>query len=377
MKKRKFIKQMGVLGASLYSTSTVFGRNYQFTNSTDHMSQDQPAYKEASYVIQTPKGLRCLICPNECTLKEGEVSDCHNRKVIQGKLYSTAYGNPCALHVDPVEKKPLVHYYPGMRTFSVGTAGCNFSCLNCQNWEISQVSPGDLRSHQASPEELLATAKQYQCPAIAYTYTEPTSFFEYMFDTAMLASKAGIKNIMISNGFINPKPLDDLIPYLDAANIDLKAFNSETYMQLTGGDLEPVLDTLLTLKSKEKWIEITNLIIPGWTDDLDMIKKMCRWLSRKGFADHPLHFSRFHPAHKLKHVKSTPLKTLLAARKIALDAGLRYVYIGNVPEIAGENTACHACKELLVQRSGYTIQSNTIKDGCCPSCANEIPGHWG
>ncbi len=272
---------MGVLGASLYSTSTVFGRNYQFTNSTDHMSQDQPAYKEASYVIQTPKGLRCLICPNECTLKEGEVSDCHNRKVIQGKLYSTAYGNPCALHVDPVEKKPLVHYYPGMRTFSVGTAGCNFSCLNCQNWEISQVSPGDLRSHQASPEELLATAKQYQCPAIAYTYTEPTSFFEYMFDTAMLASKAGIKNIMISNGFINPKPLDDLIPYLDAANIDLKAFNSETYMQLTGGDLEPVLDTLLTLKSKEKWIEITNLIIPGWTDDLDMIKKMCRSLSTK------------------------------------------------------------------------------------------------
>ena len=332
--------------------------------------------KEAKYVIETPKGLRCLICPNECTLKEGELSECHNRRVIDGKLYTLAYNYPCAIHIDPIEKKPLFHFKPGVRALSVGTAGCNFSCLNCQNSEISQVSPKDIRSYRASPQELVEAAEKEMCPAIAYTYTEPTSYFEYMLDTAKLARKAGIRNLMISNGYINEKPLLELVPYLDAANIDLKVFDDSRYQKLTGGTLEPVLETLKTLKKHNVWIEITNLIVPEWSDDMEVIENMCRWLSKNGFENYPLHFSRFHPSYKLKHLKSTPFTSLQNARNIALKHGIKHVYIGNVPEFDGENTECSQCKTIVITRKGFQILSNKLDKGCCPNCNSTISGVW-
>ena len=332
--------------------------------------------REASHYSPTPRGVKCLICPNECTLKDGELSDCHNRIARGGKLYTMAYSNPCAVHVDPVEKKPLLHFHPESLAFSIATAGCNFACLNCQNWEISQVSPTDTRNESAPPEAVVAAAVRERCLSIAYTYSEPVTFFEYMRDTATLARGRGIKNIMVSNGYINPQPLLELCKVIDAANIDLKSFNPDIHLKLTGGKIEPVLATLKTMKERGVWLEVTNLVVPGWTDDFGMISNMCDWLAKEGFADVPLHFSRFQPLHKLTRLSPTPVATLTKAREIAVRAGLKYVYIGNVPGIGGEDTYCPSCKTLVVKRMGYSIQENKLSGGKCPNCGTAIAGRW-
>ncbi len=375
MKKREFLKYGLACTGGLYMDIPPLSALHSIYKMGKTMN-DVNSRIEARYVIETPKGLRCLICPNECTLKEGELSDCKNRRVIDGKLYALGYGSPCAIHADPVEKKPLLHYYPGMPTLSFGVAGCTFICLNCQNSEISQHSPEETQNIDASPEKIVQTAVENAYPAIAYTYTEPISFFEFTYDTAVLAKKAGIRNIIISNGYVNPKPLKDLAPFIDAANIDLKIFDDETYQRLTGGKLDPVLKTINYLKENNVWLEITNLVIPDWTDDMDTIKQMCKWLVSNNLKDTPLHFSRFHPAYKLNNVKSTPLKSLLEARDIARDAGIEYVYVGNVPEIEGENTYCPNCNTMLIQRQGYKVVANMLVNDSCPKCSNKIPGKW-
>ncbi|MDD3812348.1 MAG: AmmeMemoRadiSam system radical SAM enzyme [Bacteroidales bacterium] len=336
----------------------------------------EPGEKEARHYIATPRGVKCQLCPNECTLKDGELSDCRNRIARNGKLYTMAYGNPCAVHIDPVEKKPLLHFYPTSLAFSIATAGCNFACLNCQNWEISQASPTQTRNQSASPEAVVASALQHDCTSIAYTYTEPITFFEYMYDTATIARSKGLRNIMVSNGYINQAPLRELCTVIDAANIDLKTFDPAVYLKLTGGTLEPVLETLKTFRNEGVWLEITNLIIPSWTDDFDQISRMCDWLAKEGFADYPLHFSRFHPQYKLTRLPATPLNTLTRAKEIAVKAGLKYVYIGNVPGIGGEDTYCPKCKTLLIKRSGFSIEFNKLKDGHCPDCGTPISGRW-
>lgn len=336
----------------------------------------QSGEREASHYMVTPRGIKCLICPNECTLKEGELSVCHNRIARDGKLYTMAYGNPCAVHIDPVEKKPLLHFFPASLSFSLATAGCNFACLNCQNWEISQTSPTKTRNYQASPEQLVTQAIRENCRSISYTYSEPITFFEYMYDTAALAKNKGIKNVMVSNGYINKDPLLDLCKVIDAANIDLKVFDQDMYLKLTAGNLNPVLETLKTFKDHGVWLEITNLIIPNWTDNFDHISKMCDWLAKEGFTDYPLHFSRFHPQHKLTRLPVTPLQSLTRAKEIALKAGLRYVYIGNVPGVGGEDTYCHSCNVLLVKRNGFDIEQNLVVNGRCPKCQATIPGRW-
>ncbi|MFO7617577.1 MAG: AmmeMemoRadiSam system radical SAM enzyme [Bacteroidales bacterium] len=335
-----------------------------------------PGEREASNYSVTPRGVKCLICPNECTLKDGELSDCRNRIARNGILYTMAYGNPCAVHIDPVEKKPLLHFHPSSMTFSIATAGCNFACLNCQNWEISQASPTQTRNQSASPEAVVASALRNECESVAYTYTEPITFYEYMLDTARIARAQGLKNIMVSNGYINRKPLLELCKVLDAANIDLKTFDADVHLKLTGGKLEPILDTLRTLRDEGVWLEITNLIIPSWTDNLDQLARMCDWLAKEGFTDYPLHFSRFHPQHKLTRLPATPLQALTRAKEIAVKAGLNYVYIGNVPGIGGEDTYCPSCKTLLIKRVGFAIQANQLKDGHCPSCGHPIAGRW-
>jgi len=386
--KRDFLRKSLACAGGVFCTGNVFyaGDVYcgpkapnDYFLETDTSDRNDSLWKwsrEAIFYTNTPRGVMCGICPNECILKPGETSDCHNRVNHDGKLYSIAYGNPCAVHVDPIEKKPLLHFLPASQAFSIATAGCNFACLNCQNWEISQTSPKKTQNFDLMPPRVVEACIKNGCQSIAYTYSEPTSFYEYVIDTSRLAQARGIKNLYISNGYINPEPLKALAPYLDAANIDLKSFDNDIYLRLNAGKLQPILDTLKILVDNNVWLEITNLIVPSWTDNLDMIKRMCGWLAENGFKNYPLHFSRFHPLYKLTQLPSTPLNTLLKAREIAVEAGLNYVYIGNVPGKGFENTFCPECKKMVVQRRGYSILSIDIEDGKCRFCGNEISGVW-
>ncbi len=332
--------------------------------------------KKSPYAEVVPNGVQCRICPHNCILREGMVSRCKTHEVKDGQLFSIAYGNPCAAHVDPVEKKPFFHFLPASSSFSIATAGCNFSCLNCQNAEISQNSPQETRNAIMLPEKVVEGALKNECKSIAYTYSEPVAFYEYMFDTARYARSYGIRNLLVSNGFINEKPLQDLSEFLDGANIDLKCFSDETYKKLTGGSMQPVLNSLKILKAERVWLEITNLIIPGWTDDLKLIRNMCEWLVVNGFENSPLHFSRFHPLYKLTSLPPTSLEILEQAYKIACETGIRFVYTGNVTGTSSENTYCPSCKKLLIERRGYTIRGNNLSEGVCKFCHTKIPGVW-
>ncbi len=332
--------------------------------------------KEALYYVPTPRGLKCQLCPNECTIKEGETGDCRTRITEDNKLYSIVYGNPCSIHVDPIEKKPLYHFLPQSRVYSIATAGCNLACLNCQNWNISQKSPKETRNYELMPSKLVDSALENNCDSIAYTYSEPIVFYEYMLDSAKRAHKKGIKNVMVSAGYINEKPLRALCKHIDAANIDLKSFSEDIYMRLNAGGLEEVLNTLKIMKEEGVWLEITNLVVPEWTDDIDMIKEMCKWLYDNGFQNTPLHFSRFTPMYKLKHLPPTPVSVLKEARKTAMKAGLNYVYIGNVPNNEGENTFCPDCKRKIIDRRGFYVLENHIKEGKCEFCGEKVAGVW-
>ena len=320
--------------------------------------------------------MRCGICPHECLVKEGKTGLCKARKNTNGVLYALTYGNPCSTNVDPVEKKPLYHFYPGNKIFSMATAGCNFRCQNCQNWSISQASPEQLPSYDMMPDEVVRYTKAQNCRMIAFTYTEPTVFFEYMLETCKLARQSGIKTAMISNGFINPKPLIELSTYLDAANIDLKCIDPEIHHKLTGANVEPVLNTLLTLKERGVWLEITHLLIPEYSDEEKLIEKMCNWLVKNEFQNTPIHFSRFFPTYQLTSLPPTPEQSLHRAADIARKTGMNFVYTGNLHQSAEENTMCPACGTTLIERSGYQVIQNHLQAGKCPRCQREIPGIW-
>lgn len=332
--------------------------------------------KEADFYSLTPKGVKCLICPNECTVKLNELSECRNRQNIDSKLYTIAYGNPCAIHVDPVEKKPLYHFLPSSRAFSIATAGCNLACLNCQNWTISQFNPKETQNYDLMPEMVVNKCIESKCESIAYTYSEPITFYEYTYDTSVIAKKNGIKNILVSAGYINKDPLRKLSKVIDAANIDLKSFSESIYLNLNGGKLEPILNTLKILREENVWLEITNLVIPSWTDNFDMIKKMCDWLYDNNLDDAPLHFSRFHPMYKLKQLPATSFSALKRAYDIAIKAGIKYVYIGNVPGKDMQNTYCPNCKEMVIGRRGFKIISNNIVNSKCNNCEAVVNGVW-
>ncbi|MCX6282998.1 MAG: AmmeMemoRadiSam system radical SAM enzyme [Bacteroidetes bacterium] len=332
--------------------------------------------RESLYYVLTPKGVKCQLCPNQCVLKDGQEGLCRNHVAYGEKLYSIAFGNPCSVHIDPIEKKPLFHYLPSSESFSIATAGCTLACLNCQNWEISQVSPRTTKNVEMYPAQVVQEAASNGCKTIAYTYSEPLSFYEYTYETSKLARARGLKNLLISNGYINEKPLRELAKCLDAANINLKSFREDIYAKLNGGSLEPILRTLKILKEEGVWLEITNLIVPGWTDKMDMVKEMCEWLVENGFSDYPLHFSRFFPLYKLTSIPYTPLSTLEQAYNIARKAGINYVYIGNVPGTDYENTYCPKCRKLSVERRGFTVTANNIKNGNCGFCSTRINGIW-
>ena len=320
--------------------------------------------------------IQCELCPHRCRVSKGKRGLCRVRENREGKYYSLVYGNPCAVHLDPIEKKPLFHVLPATTSFSIATAGCNFQCKFCQNWEISQASPEDIYSYDAPPDLIVKKAEEMRARSIAYTYVEPTVFYEYMIDIAELAKRAGLLNVTHSNGFINPGPLRNLCKVLDAANIDLKGFTESFYREICSGELNPVLDTLKILKQEKIHIEITNLMIPTKNDEMPVLKEMCLWIKKELGGETPIHFSRFYPLYRLKSLPPTPVSTIERARAVALSAGLEYVYIGNVPGHEAENTFCPKCQKPVIRRTGYMIGEVHLKAGKCKFCGKPIPGIW-
>ena len=287
--------------------------------------------RESRYYRKLDDGVvECQLCPHHCHIANGKTGRCRSRRNHDGVLVSEVYGKPCSLAIDPIEKKPLYHFHPGTTCLSIACTGCNFRCLNCQNHDISQVAPEDVDHYNLTPDQVVGLCLKYHCPGIAYTYTEPLTYIEYVTDCARLAHEKGLWNILVTAGYICQEPLADLLPYLDAANIDLKSFSDEIYQRVSGGRLSVVLDTIIAMKKAGVWLELTNLVIPGVNDDMDMIRRMCQWMKENGLAGAPLHFSRFFPRYKLKEVPPTPLRTLQAAKQVAHGEGIKNVYLGNV-----------------------------------------------
>jgi len=312
-----------------------------------------------------------------CIIQPGQSGECRVRINIDGVLRTVVYGYPCSLYpYDPVEKKPLFHFLPGTRIFSVATVGCNLHCKNCQNWEISQANPEESQAYVCSPEKLVELAKEHKCPCLAYTYSDPIIYYEYTYDTAKLAKNAGIRNVLVTAGYINEQPWKQLLKYIDAANIDLKGITDEFYREVCSATLKPVQNALVAAKASGVHVEVTNLVIPTLNDKAEQIRELSRWVKANMGDDTPLHFSAFTPKYKMRHLPPTSPQILETARDIAKSEGLSYVYIGNVLSKAGQNTYCPDCKELLIERSGYTILQNRLKNGCCSECGKEIYGVW-
>jgi len=320
--------------------------------------------------------VQCELCPKQCLISPGQSGECRVRINIDGVLRTVVYGYPCSIHVDPVEKKPLFHFLPGSRILSIATVGCNLHCKNCQNWEISQANPEESTAFPCSPQRLIALTKEANCPSLAYTYTDPIIYYEYTYDSAKLARQAGIRNVLVTAGYINEDPWRRLLQYVDAANIDLKALSDEFYRDVCSATLKPVQDALIIAKASGVLVEVTNLIIPTLNDKAEQIRDLCRWVKANLGGETPLHFSRFFPRYKMRHLPPTSLKTLDLAREIAMDEGLQYVYIGNILSKEGQSTYCPECKKLLIERTGYTILQNRIEQGRCPDCKKEIYGVW-
>ncbi len=320
--------------------------------------------------------VQCELCPKQCVIIPGQSGDCRVRVNVDGTLKTVVYGYPCSIHIDPVEKKPLFHFLPGTSILSLATAGCNLHCKFCQNWEISQANPEDTQAVLCEPAKVVDLTRKNKCPSIAYTYNDPIVFYEYTYDTAKLAKAAGVKNVLVTAGYINQKPWEDLLKCIDAANIDLKGITEDFYRDVCGGTLQPVQNALITAKAKGVWVEVTNLIVPTLNDQPDRIRQLVQWIKTNLGSDTPLHFSRFFPMYKMRHLPATSPKTLDMAREIAVSEGLEYVYIGNIMSESGQNTYCPSCKKLLIERSGYTIMQNQLKNGRCPDCQKEIAGVW-
>ena len=332
--------------------------------------------KEAMFYEKTKdKEVVCHLCPRNCPIKEGGYGVCGVRKNIDGKLYSLVYARPVAIDIDPIEKKPLFHFIPGSYAYSLGTVGCNLFCLHCQNWQIARAKPTQYNVPEVEPEQIVEGAIANNCKTIAYTYTEPTVFYEYVYDIARIARKNKIKNVMITNGYINEEPIKKLYKYIDGANIDIKAFTEKFYKQETASSLKPVLNAIKKIKQQGTWIEITNLIIPTLNDNPDEIKEMTEWIKKNLGKDTPLHFTAFYPAYKRMDIPPTSLKILEKAYKIAKDTGLSFVYLGNVMS-EKENTYCPKCGALLIERKGLFLEKNNLVDGKCPKCGQEIKGVW-
>ncbi|MEW5691958.1 MAG: AmmeMemoRadiSam system radical SAM enzyme [Candidatus Hydrogenedentota bacterium] len=366
MQRREFLK-CGIAG-TLFSVCS----NPVFAITKD----DERFIKEAMFYEKREKNseVRCKLCPRECGIINGGRGFCEVRENINGKLYTLVHSRCVSANIDPIEKKPFFHYLPGTKAFSIATAGCNFECKFCQNWQISQFRPEDVSSIYAPPWALVNQCITKKVPTISYTYSEPIIFYEYMYDTSKLAREKGIGNVMVSNGFINAEPLKKLCEVLTGIKIDFKSFNNEFYREICSSYVYPVLETMKLIKKLKMWLEIVVLILPTKNDKQDEIKEMSKWILDNLGPDVPVHFSRFHPTYKITNLPPTPVETIERCCEIAKLAGIHYVYMGNVAGHKYESTYCHKCGKVLIKRYGYYVLENNLKGGFCPYCNQKIPG---
>jgi len=343
------------------------------------VSEDTKKYiREARYYEKLPhKKIRCKLCPRECVIDDRERGYCGVRENREGVYYTLVYARPCTYHVDPIEKKPLYHFHPGSLSFSIATAGCNLNCKFCQNWQISQVRPEEVSSYYLPPQKLAEMAGDSDCVSIAYTYSEPTVFYEYMFDSAIAGHMRNVKSVVITAGYISEEPLVELCKNVDGIKVDLKAYSESFYKDLVAGELQPVLDSLVTIRKMNVWLEIVYLVLPTLNDDEKELRDLARWIKEDLGPDVPIHFTRFYPQYRLKNLPPTPIRTLERAKEIADAEGLHYVYIGNMPGHAAENTYCPKCGRLVIHRIGYRIRKIDLNNGRCAGCGTIIPGVWG
>ena len=374
MSRRSFLGAMGAAAATC-ALSRAAGTNAPVREGNQ---TPLPALHEARFYSQLPdNGVQCELCPRGCCVPDGDRGYCRVRENRGGKYYTLVYGLVSACHVDPVEKKPFYHVHPGSKAFSIASVGCNIHCKFCQNFDISQANPEDLRVPFQSPATLAGLAAAAGCKLLAFTYNEPTTFFEYMADCAKAAGERGIESIVISNGFINDAPQKSLFPLVKAIKIDLKAFTDSFYSRICEGSLQPILDTLKRLSRSGVWYEIVNLVIPTLNDNRDDFKRMTGWVVRELGPDVPIHFTRFTPLYRLRNLPPTPSETLLNAREIAMKEGCHFVYTGNQPGLEGEDTLCPSCRKAVIKRYGFHILENNLVAGKCKFCATVIPGVWG
>jgi len=327
------------------------------------------------YEKLTDEKVQCNLCPHRCVIQNAKKGICRVKENMGGELYAINYGKLIAQHIDPIEKKPLFHFYPGSTTYSIATAGCNFQCAYCQNYDVSQMPFRENRiiGQDSVPEETLERAIQFGCTSISYTYTEPTIFYEYAYDVAQLAHDKNIKNVFVTNGFITSEALETIAPNLDAANVDLKSFSDDFYKRICKAKLQPVLDTIKSLNHLGIWTEVTTLVIPGFNDSVQEFYSMAEFIMSVS-REIPWHISAFHPAYKFKYLPPTPLEVLIRAREIGLKTGLHYVYLGNLTNDEYEDTKCPDCGQILIERRNFGIFQNNIQDGHCPMCGRGIAG---
>ena len=329
--------------------------------------------KEAILYDKMGKSLNCKVCERRCIISDCKKGFCDMRENISGKLYTLNYAAASSVAVDPIEKKPLFHFYPGSTVLSLGSVGCNFRCKHCQNWNISQAKLEEISLREIMPEDAVKLAKEYKCKSIAWTYNEPTMWLEYTIDSAKLARKNDLKSVYVTNGYMTEESLEMIGPYLDAANVDLKGMSEQFYKELCDARMQPVLDNIKRIYDKKIHMEITNLMIPGYNDSEEHINALVNFMVDEIGVEVPLHFTRFFPYYEMKNVPPTAVADLEKAYKIAGDAGMKYVYIGNVPSGKGENTYCHSCGEILVERDGYQIMADSLKkDKKCPNCGTGV-----
>ena len=330
--------------------------------------------KEASYYEEIKEGkVRCNLCGHHCAIEDSKRGICGVRENKNGKLISLNYGKAVAANSDPIEKKPLFHFLPSSRAFSIAAAGCNMSCKYCQNYRISQVSD-EIMGTSLPPEEVVSRALELGCETIAYTYSEPTVFFEYAYDTSKLAKKEGLQNVFVTNGYIEEAPLRDIEPILDACNMDLKSFSDDFYLSVTGAGLDKVLESIKLASELDMWLEITTLVIPGLNDSRGEMKEIASFISNLD-PSIPWHISRFRPAYKMKDLPATPVEKMKMAREEGEKAGLNHIYMGNLPG-DGEDTFCPNCGEKLIERFGFQVRKNRLSQGSCPNCGEIISGVW-
>jgi pyruvate formate lyase activating enzyme len=322
------------------------------------------------------QNVQCLLCPRECLISDGKRGFCRNRENQKGRLYTIVYGKPSVVDIGPIEKAPLYHFVPGHFRLCLTCASCNLRCKYCQNWHLSQKSLEELSHYSYSPAEILQQAKNQKLNSISFTYTEPTVYYEYLYDISSIAKSIGIKTSIVSNGYINREPLLKLLTVLDAVKIDLKGFSEKFYEEVSSARLKPVLESLITVKKEKVWLEIVNLVVSALNDDSKMIDEMCRWIRENLGEDTPLHFTRFHPDYKLTHLPPTPISTLESAYEIAKKNALKYVYIGNVPGHIHNSTYCPSCNRKIIYRTHFDVLEMNVTNGKSKFCNAPIPGRW-